>query len=389
MTESVAGPLAGIRVLDLSRLLPGGYLTMLLADLGADVVKVEQPGSGDGLRTSPPLTASGDGGVHVALNRGKRSVMLDLTDDEDRESLLTLAAHADVMVETFRPAVLERLGLGWDRLHVAAPSLVLVSITAYGPQGIDGSGAAAARRPGHDLNVQAEAGAMLLPRSGPDGPPSPATPMADLGAGLHAAVGVLAALRHCDATGQGQRVEVSMIDAVLAMLPLATSTWAVTGESPPSGGDPLTGALACYDTYRCADGHWVALAALEPKFFVRLVELLGQPGLALLQYDPVRQGELRGRLAQAFVEHDRDHWLDLLAGDDTCVNAVRDVGEALAAAVRRGSAVDRSLPDGTTFRQVAPVPRLSATPARVGDAPSALGADTGSVLSGWLADRGR
>lgn len=367
MTDATdrAGALAGVRVLDLSRLLPGGYLTMVLADHGADVLKVEQPGGGDGLRTTPPWTAEGEGALHVSLNRGKRSAALDLRSEAGRAALLELVDSADVLVESFRPGVLDRLGIGWDVLHARRPSLVLVSVTAYGRD---------SPVPAHDLNVLAQAGALLL--SGNGTPEPPATQLADLGAALHAAVGALAALRHAAATGQGQRVEVSMADAALSLLPVATSAVAVTGAAPEPGGDVLTGGLACYATYRCADGAWLALAALEPKFFARFTELAGVPELAAWQFDPTRQESLRARIGAVLAGRDRQEWLDLLAGEDTCVSAVVDVADAVAAARAREAVLDVGLPGGAAFAQVAPPARLSATPARVGPHPSALGADT-------------
>lgn len=369
------GALAGVRVLDLSRLLPGAYLTMLLADHGAEVLKVEQPGSGDGLRVTPPWTPDGEGAVHVALNRGKGSVALDLRSDAGREALLALVDDADLLVESFRPGVMDRLGLGWPVLSARRPSLVMVSVTAWGADGEDGTGGAASLVPGHDLNAQAGCGALLL--AGDGTPHVPATQLADLGAALHGAVGALAALRHAGATGEGQRVEVSMADAVLSLLPVATAAVAATGRAPEPGGDALTGGLACYGTYRCGDGAWLAVAALEPKFFTRFVELIERPELATWQYDPGRQDQLRAAIASVLASRDRAEWLEVLAGEDTCVSPVRDVAEGLDVARRRGSAVDAPLPGGTTFAQVAPVARLSATPARVGGHPSSLGADQG------------
>jgi alpha-methylacyl-CoA racemase len=378
VSEPSRRALDGVRVLDLSRLLPGAYLTMVLADHGADVLKVEQPGVGDGLRTTPPWTSSGEGALHVALNRGKRSAALDLHSQEGRTALLRLVDDADVVVESFRPGVMDRLGLGWDVLSERRPSLVMVSVTAYGRD---------SRVAGHDLNAQAGAGALLL--AGDGRPVVPATQVADLGAALHAAVGALAALRHAGATGHGQRVEVSMADAALSLLPVATSTVAATGSAPEPGADALTGGLACYSTYRCADAAWIAVAALEPKFFARFVGLLGEPHLAQWQFDASRQETLRARLASVLAGRDRASWLALLAGHDTCVSAVDDVAEALGTARSRGSVVDSPLPDGTPFPQVAPAARLSATPGRVGAHPHSLGADTLGADTGSGAPSGR
>jgi crotonobetainyl-CoA:carnitine CoA-transferase CaiB-like acyl-CoA transferase len=160
------------------------------------------------------------------------------------------------------------------------------------------------------------------------------------------------------------------------LLPFATAAGAVTGSAPVPGGDALTGGLACYATYRCADGRWLAVAALEPKFFARFTELIGEPDLAAAQYDPASQERLRARIGAVLAGQDRAHWLTLLAGEDTCVSAVRDVAEATRTARGRGAVLDVPLPDGTPFAQVAPPARLSLTPGRVGPHPSPLGADT-------------
>ena len=374
----MSGPLAGLRVLDLTRLLPGGYCTQLLADLGADVLKVEQPPLGDEVRYSPPLAPTGESGAHLVLNRGKRSITLDLKADAGRQVLLDLVAGSDVLVESFRPGVMERLGVGRDRLLAAQPRLVYVAISAYGP------GGPYAQVPGHDINAQAYAGALSL-ANGPDGGPAvPYLQLADLASGLQAALGALAALRARDSgpLGTGQAVDVAMSDAVSSLLTLAAGAYAA-GGGVPSGREALTGALACYGTYRCADGRHLAVGALEPKFFARLCELVGRPELAAWQYDPTRQGELRGALVAVFAERPRDEWTGVLAHEDTCVAPVLDLAEAFADPnVRaRGVVAEVTLSDGSPFVRVGAAAVLSATPAAPGAGAPGLGEHTEEVLA--------
>ena len=374
-------PLAGVRVLDLTRLLPGNTATLVLAGLGADVVKVEDPRSGDGTRLAPPYAATGESGPHVALNRGKRSLAVDLKHPEGPGLLLELVARADVLVDSFRPGVLDRLGLGPDALAAANPSLVHVSITAYG----DGAMAAL---PGHDLNAEGYAGLLSLSR-GPEGAPAmPAVPVADLTAALQAVIAVLAGLRRAESGQGGLRADVPMVDAALTLATMLSGTVAVTGAAPPSP-DMLSGALACYRPYRCADGQWVVCAGLEPKFFARTVELLGRPDLAARQYDPAGQEELAAELAGLFGALPRVEVLALLEHEDTCVSPVHDVAAAMAAAEPRGSIVRARLADGTGVPVISAVPWLPGAGAGDGAAAPALGADTDAVLAEAGLDVGR
>ncbi len=371
-----SGPLHGVRVLDLTRLLPGGYCTQLLADLGADVIKVEQPGRGDDVRSTPPFTSTGESALHLVLGRGKRSITLDLKHAEGAELFRRLAVVSDVVVESFRPGVLDRLGLGRAELCALAPRLVFASITAYGQDG------PYAGRPGHDINAQAYAGALTL-AEGPDGGPvRPYLQASDMASGLQAALGILAALVDRAGSGQGQSVDVAMTDAVASLLAVATATVAGTGRAPLAA-DHLTGALACYSTYACADGRWVALGALEPKFFAEVCAHLDRPGLAALQYDGARQDELRAALAERFATRTMAEWTGLMAAADTCVSPVLDPAEALADsnARARAAVVDLELADGNAVAVVAPVARLSRTPARAGTRAPRLGGDNVSVLA--------
>jgi crotonobetainyl-CoA:carnitine CoA-transferase CaiB-like acyl-CoA transferase len=372
------GPLAGLRVLDLTRLLPGGYATRVLADLGADVVKVEEPGRGDYLRWMPPFASTGEGAMHLTLNRGKRSVTCDLRRDGGREALRRLVADADVLVESYRPGVMDRLGVGYDALRAVNPRLVYVAITGYGSDGpyVD--------KAGHDIDYLGYAGALSFTGHPETGPWQPGLQIADLGGGAWpAVVATLAALRVRDASGEGQFCDVSMTDGVLSWLSIHAGAYAATGESPHIGREILNGGYACYGVYRCADGRYVAVGALEPAFFTALLDGLALGELAPWHLDPDRQNELRARIAEVLATKPRDEWVERFAGTDACVAPVNDVAEAFAdpSAIARGMVVERPLADGTPFAQVGVVPRFAATPGQVGDWPAPLGADTDDVLT--------
>lgn len=361
-------PLTGLKVLDLSRLLPGGYATLLLADLGADVLKVERPGDGDGVRNLPPFGPDGESGANLALNRGKRSITLNLGAAEGRAVLHELAAVSDVLVESFRPGVMDRLGVGYQALRASNPRLVYVAISGYGADGPYREVA------GHDIDYLAYAGALSFTGS-PAGPHQPGLQIGDLGGGgLMAVVAALAALRVRERTGEGQFCDVSMTDGVLSWLSIHAGAYAVSGQSPAPGTGLLGGGFACYGVYACADGRHLAVGALEPKFFAELLAVLGLPELADAQLDPARQGALRADLETAFSGRGRDEWMALFAGRDACVAPVLDLGEALADRHARA----RRMVDGTGRLGV--VPRLAGTPGHAGGPPSALGADTDAVL---------
>jgi alpha-methylacyl-CoA racemase len=370
-------PLAGLRVLDLSRLLPGGYCTMIMADLGADVVKVEEPGSGDPMRYALPYTSTGDSGLNMLVNRGKRSITCNLRSEEGRAILRDLAATADVLLESNRPGVMNRHGLGYEALREVNPGLVYVAITAYGSDG------PYAGRPGHDLNCLGYAGLLSLAGTAHGGPAQPGVQIADLSAGLNAVVAALAALRVRDRTGEGQFCDVAMTDAALSLLTVVAAGYAAAGVVPGFGTAPLAGGFAGYGIYRCADGRYLTTGGVEPKFFAEMCARMDVPELAALQYDRTRQEELRDRLGAAFATRSRDEWVALLAEFDTCVAPVNDLAEAFADpnARARGVIEDLPLPDGSVFPQVTAVPRLSGSPGQPGGRPSDLGADTDTLLA--------
>lgn len=307
-------PLSGIKVLDLSRLLPGPFATLVLADLGATVDKVEDPDLGDYLRFLSPQ-ADGTSVAFHALNRGKRSLVLNLKAAGGPELLRRLVRSYDVLFEQFRPGVLERLGVGHEALRAENPRLVVCALTGYGQTG------PLRDRAGHDLNYMGRAGLMGL--MGPeDRPPQlPSFQLADIGGGLWTVVGILAALRERDRTGVGSVVDIAMTDGVV---PFATSALSrlMGGETPVRGRETLTGGIAAYSTYFTKDGEAVTLGALEPKFLKRFCTAVG------VDFDPMalvvgpHQEELREKFAAAFASKTRAEWEEFGKANDCCVEPV-------------------------------------------------------------------
>ena len=382
-------PLTGVRILDLSRLLPGGFCSQLLADLGADVVKVEDTGLGDYVRIAPPAYYDGEEDSvrstgFLALNRNKRSVQLDLKSDGGREALLALARGADVLLESFRPGVLDRLGIGYEALREVNPGLVYCAITGYGLTGPN------AARSGHDINYLALAGMLALSGDAGGPPVSAAGQVADLGGGaLIAVAGILAALRERDGTasrpgsGLGQLVDVSMFDGALSWLALPAAQALCEGDAPRRGEFMLGGSVICYRPYRCADG-WVTIGAVEPKFWSAWCEGVGRPDLITHQFTPPG-GDAHREVEAIFAQRTRAQWAAFASEVDCCVEPVLEVDEALESDLvrERGMVVSLEQPgvDGDV-RVVGPPVRLSRTPADPLRLPApALGADTREVLA--------
>lgn len=289
------------------------------------MVKVEEPGRGDYIRWSPPLI-EGESAAHRALNRGKRSITLNLKAPEGADLLRRLAGGADVLVESFRPGVLERLGLGYTALTEVNPELVYCAISGYGQDGPYRD------RPGHDINYVGYGGVLSL--TGPAGgePVLPGVQVGDLGGGgMLAAVGILAALVGRAATGRGTFVDASMLDGVVSWLSLHAAAYLATGEVPRAGTGPLSGALACYRVYRTGDGRHLTVGALEPQFWRALCDALGCSDLVDQQFGPPDlQVEMAERLQAIFLTRGRDDWLRDLGDLAVCVGPVNDVAEALS-----------------------------------------------------------
>lgn len=322
-------PLSGVRVLDLTRLLPGPAASLRLAEMGAEVIKIEEPGIGDYARTLGP-GENGQSYFFELLNRGKSLLRLDLKQAADHAAFLALVAQADVVIESFRPGVLDKLQLSWDRLKQLRPSLVLCSITGYGQSGHY------AHRAGHDINYLAYAG-VLDQNTGPDGRPALCNlQIADLLGGALAAVqGILAALYAAKVHGRGRRVDVSMTHGAMALnfMP-RVATQANTRPCPPAS-DLLTGGVPCYDVYLTADQRYMAVGALEMKFWALLCEVLHRPDLTASHWS---QGQaiggpdarrVRDELARIFKTKTQAHWTTLFESHDCCVTPVLRVDEAL------------------------------------------------------------
>jgi alpha-methylacyl-CoA racemase len=311
------GPLAGVRVLDLSRLLPGPYCTQVLADLGADVVKVEDPAGGDYLRAMPPLLHDGVSALFHAVNRGKRSVTIDLKTDAGRARFLRLCADADVVVESFRPGVMAKLGVAPDELCRRFPRLVVCSISGYGQTG------PLRARAGHDVNFVARAGALGL-MAAPDLLP---VQVADLAGGAWpAATQICAALVGRTRTGQGRTIDVSMKDGVFGLLAMSLARTLVDGDDAiAAGGDLLVGAVPCYGVYPTADGFF-SVGALEPKFWAALCAAVGREDLLAAAFDE----DTRAALAATFATKTTAEWTTALRDVDACCEPVLSPAAARA-----------------------------------------------------------
>jgi crotonobetainyl-CoA:carnitine CoA-transferase CaiB-like acyl-CoA transferase len=372
LDPSSAGALADLRILDFSRILAGPFATMMLADLGATVIKVERPGAGDETRSwGPPYDERGEATYFQSVNRNKESVVLDLRDPGDLGRARTLAAEADVVVENFRPGVLDGLGLGYAALSAADPALIYCSITGFG----SGGGAAL---PGYDLLVQALGGLMSI-TGPPDGEPQKVgVALVDVLAGLFSAVGILAALRHRAATGEGQLVEVDLLTSLLAALVNQGSAFSLAGVVPARMGNAHP-SIAPYELYRTGAGDLV-LAVGNDRQFASLCEVLGEPGLAAdprfaSNADRVAHREhLRVVLERLLLARAASDWSRALTEARVPAGVVNNIGGAFALAASLGMEplieIDRG--DGSVARLTRNPIRLSRTPPRYRSAPPRL-----------------
>ena len=374
----MSGPLEGLVVADLSRVLAGPFATMLLGDLGADVVKVEHPDGGDETRSWGPPFSGGHSTYYLAINRNKRSVVLDLKDEAGRRAARALAARADVLVENFKAGALERMGLGYEEVARDNPRLVWCSISGFG-------GGAGAELPGYDFLVQAMSGLMSI--TGPAGgePTKVGVALVDVLTGLYATSGILAALQARERTGRGQRVEVSLLGSALASLVNQASSFLCTGTVPRAMGNRHP-SITPYETLATADRPLVVAVGNDGQF-ARLCRVLGLDALATdprfaANADRVTNREvLAALLERALAARGAADWVAALAEAGVPCGLVNDVGEAFALAERLGL---RPVADAGGVPQVADPIGLSATPASYRLAPPALGQHTAEVLR-WLA----
>ncbi|KUN31831.1 carnitine dehydratase [Streptomyces corchorusii] len=359
------GPLHGVRVVELAGIGPGPFAAMLLADLGADVVRVDRPG-GPGLAIDPAFDVT---------NRNKRSIVVDLKAPDGPARVLDLAERADILIEGYRPGVAERLGIGPEDCHARNPRLVYGRMTGWGQAG------PLAQRAGHDIAYIALTGTLgMIGR--PDEPPAvPANLLGDYAGGsLYLVVGVLAALHHARATGTGQVVDAAIVDGTAHLSAMIHGMLAAGGWQDRRAANLLDGGCPYYGTYETADGGYMAVGALEGKFYAEFLRLLGLDDLAPARKDWTCWDELRERIAAAFKSRSRAEWTAVFADTDACVAPVLSLREAPAHPhlAARGTFTDHG---GIT--QPAPAPRFSATPTAVRTGPARPGADTAEVARDW------
>lgn len=366
MGPTTTGPLTGVRVLEIAGIGPGPFCGMLLADLGADVVRVDRPGGG-----LTPLPWEED-----LTNRGKRSLAVDLKDPEGAETVLSLAARADILFEGFRPGVAERLGIGPTDCWARRPALVYGRMTGWGQTG------PRAHAAGHDLTYLAATGALhAIGEAG--GPPQiPLNLVGDLGGGaLYLAVGLLAALHEARISGQGQVVDAAVVDGTAHLMTMFYSMLAGGVWRDERGANLIDGGSPFYSVYRTSDDRYMAVGALEPQFFAEFAARLGLPDSAI-QFDRDAWPELRQQISTAFATRTQEEWTETFADSDACVAPVLGLYDApqdphLRA---RGTFIE---PDGVV--QPAPAPRFSRTPGRVGRPPCVPGQHSEEILKDWLA----
>lgn len=364
------GALDGVVVVDFSRVLAGPYATMMLGDFGAEVVKVERPGVGDDTRQwGPPYDSAGVATYFNAVNRNKRSVVLDLTDPADVQRARDLVAGADIVVENFRPGTMEKLGLGYDDLRAIRPDIIYCSITGFGRDG-------GADLPGYDLLVQAVGGLMSVTGTEPGDPTKAGVALVDVLAGLHALSGILAALNHRSRTGEGQRVDTNLLSVLLSSMVNQASGYLGAGAVPQIMGNRHP-SIAPYQTFDTADRP-IAIAVGNDKQFRAFAAAIGSPELV----DDPRFSSNPQRVANrdalcALIETElkstgADHWYTVLTAVGVPAGPINDLAEAFAFARELGIEAEVSVPDSPTPQVANPV-TLSATPVTYRSGPPALG----------------
>jgi crotonobetainyl-CoA:carnitine CoA-transferase CaiB-like acyl-CoA transferase len=315
------GPLAGIRILDFTRLYPGPLGTMLLADMGADVIKIEDIQSRDYMRTFPPFINSESAG-YLAVNRSKRSLALNLNNKKGHEIFFKLVKNSDIVIEQFRPGVLDKMGLSYEKASEVNPKIIYVSVTGYGQE------SPYANHASHDLNYIGYAGILANIGTKGSAPVAPAMQIADVPGGAYMSViACLSALWAREKTGKGQKVDVSMLDSALPLMTLQMAHFWATGQNPKRGETILSGGLACYGTYECSDGKFIALASLEPKFWNKFCEMIRRKDLIDKQFVMEIQENLKKELSSIFKTKERDEWVKLAEKEDICLTPILELNE--------------------------------------------------------------
>lgn len=368
--------LTGIRVLDMSRLLPGPYCTMLLADFGAEVIKIEEPGKGDYSRSFPPFLKD-FGYWHLQLNRNKQSVVLDLKSEEGKNIFLELVKTADVVVESYRPGVLKKLGVDYEAAAKINPKIIYCSLSGYGSKG------PLAHKADHDLGYLSLAGVTAMSGEADGAPAIPGVLMADMNAALSAGMSIMIALRHAALTGQGQEIDISLFNVAMNLMPGAASLFFGSGFVAERGNNWLTGAYANYNIYATADGRYVSVGCLEKKFWRNLCIGLGREELIDMIDDESNHPYLKEQLAAAFKQKTMREWEEFFTDKDACVTPVLNFKEAVESEQVQANEMVLNVRDDELgeYQQLGFAMKLSKTPARLNKRAPRLGEDTEKILA--------
>lgn len=368
--------LTGIRVLDMSRLLPGPYCTMLLADFGAEVIKIEEPGKGDYSRSFPPFLKD-FGYWHLQLNRNKQSVVLDLKSEEGKNIFLELVKTADVVVESYRPGVLKKLGVDYEAAAKVNPKIIYCSLSGYGSKG------PLAHKADHDLGYLSLAGVTAMSGEADGAPAIPGVLMADMNAALSAGMSIMIALRHAASTGQGQKIDISLFNVAMNLMPGAASLFFGSGFVAERGNNWLTGAYANYNIYATADGRYVSVGCLEKKFWRNLCIGLGREELIDMIDDESNHPYLKEQLVAAFKQKTMREWEEFFADKDACVTPVLNFKEAVESEQVQANEMVLNVQDDELgeYQQLGFAMKLSKTPAQLNKRAPRLGEDTEKILA--------
>lgn len=369
--------LAGIRVLDLSRLLPGPYCTMMLGDLGAEIIKVEELKTGDPTRHSPPKLGS-QGAAFRQVNRNKKSIAIDLKNPHGRDLFLKLCKDADVVMEQFRPGVVDRLGIGFKAVSEINPRIVYCSLTGFGQDGPHRD------RSGHDLNYLALSGVLGITTDDQGKPAMSGIQVADLAGGMIAGFGILAALLAREKTGRGQLVDVSMFDVMMSMLPIAAAQQFAGRNFQVGDKFILSGSYPFYNVYETSDGKWMTLGALEPKFWANFCTTVGRTDLIAGQFaDGEARAALFAEVTRIFKSHTREEWIERMRHADCCCEPVLSLGEAFEHEQAKARQMVLEVQSATIgiVKQLGFAYKLSDTPPGIHSDSPELGENTGDLLA--------
>ncbi|MHA6258399.1 CaiB/BaiF CoA transferase family protein [Sporosarcina sp. CAU 1771] len=371
-------PLENIRVLDLSRLLPGPYCTSTLADFGADVIKVEEPKMGDYARWEDPVIADTGGAMFYSLNRNKRSVSIDLKSEHGKNMFLELVKTADVLVESFRPGVMDRLGVGYEKLQEINKGLIYCAITGFGQTG------PYSQLPGHDMNYLSYAGVMELQGEKNGKPAMSSTQIADLAGGAQMATsGILLALLERNKSGEGQFVDISMMDGSLSLMQTLLPQYLVTGELPKRGETRLAGGVASYEVYETKDQRYLSVGSLEMKFWKEFCQVIGKESLIeSLEAPQAEQDKMKVEIQDVIKEKTLEEWVAIFEGVDTCVAPVLNFEEMIKdpQVLDREMIIDVDYSGSGTLKQIGIPIKLSKTPGSIRTAPPKLGEHNDEVF---------